>query len=639
MLALAGVIGVAAVSQISKVAAEADWIAADALGSVYRVSALSGNAAQSRSAALEVLTQLQLHFDDGSAESSRALSAVDKQMQANFAAYQAMVRSPQQRALWDDVSAKWLAYKKEQDRALAVAEDGLAGDAQKILIGLARTKFDQVQTSMRNLMDYSNSEADRAKLSADRMAGNARRMVFLLLAAATLIGIATAILMTRAITRPLQAVVLLLRDIGAGRLDNPINTERRDEVGELLAGLATTQSQLLERENAERQRVAEERDRAEADRHALEEVQQVVTAVREGQLDRRLATEGKAGFTRELADSLNQLVANVAAVVNGVGNMVARANAGDLTQRIEVEHCSGLERKIGDGVNRLVSELAAIVIKVKAAAGEVAVGAAHISQGNESLSERTESQAASLEETAASMKEMTNTVRENAAHAHQANELAIEAQTRAEHGSTVVANAVQVMEGINGASRKIADIIGVIDEIAFQTNLLALNAAVEAARAGEQGRGFAVVANEVRTLASRSAEAAKEIKELISDTVARVADGTRVVSDTGATFQQLVVAVKKVGQIIGGMAAASVEQSTGIDRVGAAMAKLDELTQQNAALVDEAAAASNQLAEQSGSLNELMSRYQVNGIGGGRERARAPGQGSVAQRHGEGIAA
>jgi methyl-accepting chemotaxis protein len=286
-----------------------------------------------------------------------------------------------------------------------------------------------------------------------------------------------------------------------------------------------------------------------------------------------------------------------------------------------------------------VSELAAVVIKVKAAAGEVAVGAAHISQGNESLSERTESQAASLEETAASMKEMTSTVRENAEHARQANELAIEAQTRAEHGSTVVANAVQVMEGINGASRKIADIIGVIDEIAFQTNLLALNAAVEAARAGEQGRGFAVVANEVRTLASRSAEAAKEIKELISDTVARVADGTRVVSDTGATFQQLVVAVKKVGQIIGGMAAASVEQSTGIDQVGAAMAKLDELTQQNAALVDEAAAASNQLAEQSGSLNELMSRYQVKGTGGGRERSNAPGQGSAAQRHGEGIAA
>jgi methyl-accepting chemotaxis protein len=209
------------------------------------------------------------------------------------------------------------------------------------------------------------------------------------------------------------------------------------------------------------------------------------------------------------------------------------------------------------------------------------------------------------------MDEMMTTVRQNADNARHANELAIEARQRAEGGSAVVASAVDAMDGINVASRKIADIIGVIDEIAFQTNLLALNAAVEAARAGEQGRGFAVVANEVRSLASRSAAAAKEIKSLINDSVTRVAAGSRVVSDSGTTFEQVVTSVKKVGDIIAGIAAASAEQATGIEQVGGAVAKMDELTHQNAALVQQAAAASQALAEQSNSLSNMMSRYKV----------------------------
>jgi methyl-accepting chemotaxis protein len=618
MLGFAGVIGFVAVSQLSKVASEADRIATESLGSVSRVAAIGGNAAQSRSAALEILTQLQLHYDSGAEQSTRALSEIETQLHANIAACQKLISTPGQRALWDDVSAKWQDYKKEQDRSIAVAQDGLAGDAQKILIGLAKVKFEKVDAAVHKLMDFSNSEAERARLAANATANGARHLVIVLLALATAIGCTIALLMTRAITRPLQATVVLLREIGAGRLDNPIDTARRDEFGELLAGLATTQTQLLERATAEQRRAGEDRERAEADRRALEEVQEMVTAVVDGHLERRLATEGKTGFTRQLAESLNQLVENVAGVVSGVGRIVARANEGDLTHRISVEDRSGLERQIGSGVNQLVSEMAAIVVKVKGAADEVARGAAEISQGNESLSQRTEAQAASLQETASSMEEMTGTVRQNAEHAHQANQLAIEVQQRAERGRTVVAGAVQAMDGINIASRKISDIIGVIDEIAFQTNLLALNAAVEAARAGEQGRGFAVVAHEVRTLASRSAEAAKEIKGLIKDSVTRVAAGTQVVSESGATFEQLVAAVKKVGEIIARIAAASGEQATGIDQVGTAVAKMDELTQQNAAMVEEAAAASRVLADQSANLSEMMSRYRVAGAAGSK---------------------
>jgi len=209
------------------------------------------------------------------------------------------------------------------------------------------------------------------------------------------------------------------------------------------------------------------------------------------------------------------------------------------------------------------------------------------------------------------MEEMTTTVKQNADNANQANQLAIAAREQAEQGGAVVGKAVSAMAGIDDAAKKIADIIGVIDEIAFQTNLLALNAAVEAARAGEQGRGFAVVASEVRNLAGRSASAAKEIKDLIQDSVRKVSDGSALVTQSGHTLEQIVMSVKKVSDIVAEIAAASREQSSGIDQVGRAIMQMDELTQQNAALVEEATAASKSLAEQSRELNQLMGRYDI----------------------------
>ncbi len=211
------------------------------------------------------------------------------------------------------------------------------------------------------------------------------------------------------------------------------------------------------------------------------------------------------------------------------------------------------------------------------------------------------------------MEEMPSTVKQNAGNAGLANQLAMAAREQAEKGGAVVTRAVQAMAGINEASSKIANIIGVIDEIAFQTNLLALNAAVEAARAGEQGRGFAVVATEVRNLAGRSATAAKEIKALINDSVKKVEDGSSLVAQSGATLEQIVGAVKKVTDIVAEIAAASREQSTGIEQVNKAVMQLDELTQQNAALVEQASAASQSMAEQARGLNELMERYTVSG--------------------------
>jgi len=285
--------------------------------------------------------------------------------------------------------------------------------------------------------------------------------------------------------------------------------------------------------------------------------------------------------------------------------------AGNLTHRITMEGKVGFFEILAHGVNQLAGNMAEIVRKVKVAAVEVSRGADEISLGNENLSGRTEQQSSSLEETASSMEEMTSTVKQNADNASQATQLATAARDQAEKGGSVVAQAVRAMSGISESSERISNIIGVIDEIAFQTNLLALNAAVEAARAGEQGRGFAVVASEVRSLAGRSATAAKEIKSLIQDSVSKVSEGANLVTQSGATLDGIVVSVKKVSDIVAEIAAASREQSTGIDQVNRAVMQMDESTQQNASLVEQATAASRSMADQARGLIEMMERYTL----------------------------
>ncbi len=293
--------------------------------------------------------------------------------------------------------------------------------------------------------------------------------------------------------------------------------------------------------------------------------------------------------------------------------VIQAALHGDLIDRVALQGKSGFLATLAASVNELLDSMASAIRQIQRVSAEVNRGAEAISAGNGNLSQRTEEQSSSLEETATSMEQMTATVKQNAENAGQANQLAIAARGQAESGGTVVGKAVRAMAEINEASRKIADIIGVIDEIAFQTNLLALNAAVEAARAGEQGRGFAVVASEVRSLAGRSATAAKEIKALIQDSVRKVEDGSTLVTESGQTLEKIVVSVKKVSDIVADIAAASREQSSGIEQVNRAVMQMDELTQQNGTLVEEARAASHAMAEQARSLSDMMERYRVSG--------------------------
>jgi methyl-accepting chemotaxis protein len=292
--------------------------------------------------------------------------------------------------------------------------------------------------------------------------------------------------------------------------------------------------------------------------------------------------------------------------------VVRTVAAGDLTSRIEVRS-QDETGQLMQAMKEMNDSLARIVAEVRAGTQTIAAASGQIATGNADLSSRTESQASSLEETASSMEELTSTVKQNADNARQANQLAVSAAGIATRGGEVVSQVVTTMGSINQSARKIADIIGVIDGIAFQTNILALNAAVEAARAGEQGRGFAVVAGEVRSLAQRSANAAREIKALITDSVQRVDTGSRLVNDAGATMNDVVDGIRRVADIMADITAATQEQSAGIEQVNQAIGQMDEVTQQNAALVEQAAAAAGALQEQASSLENVVRVFRVGG--------------------------
>ena len=502
-------------------------------------------------------------------------------------------------------------------------------------------------------------------------------LILVVLAAAIAVGLAMATVVSRAISGPLDSVIAVSRNISAGKLDNTIETSRKDEIGVVLASFAELQTHL-------RKLIAENRCQLEAIGnvqaiiefeldgtirwananfinamgYSLEEIrgqhhrmfvnaadrsspayEQFWAKLRRGGNEKgrflRLAKGGREvwldGFYSPLPGADGKPVKVVKYVSEVTTQVLQRqameravlqtqeairtATEGDLTARVAAEEQTGDLRKMSESINSLLASMTDMVGKVQGVASEVYRGADEISQGSANLSQRTEEQSSSLEETASSMEEMTSTVKQNADNAAQANQLATAARDQAEKGGVVTAKAVRAMTDINDASKKIADIIGVIDEIAFQTNLLALNAAVEAARAGEQGRGFAVVASEVRSLAGRSATAAKEIKGLIHDSVRKVQDGSVLVTQSGQTLEQIVASVKQVSDIVAEIAAASRDQSSGIEQVNRAVMQMDEMTQQNAALVEQASAASQSMADQARALNEMMSRYRIGGAG------------------------
>ena len=340
------------------------------------------------------------------------------------------------------------------------------------------------------------------------------------------------------------------------------------------------------------------------------EVAEIIDLAASGDFSRRLDSSRMNGFFKQISDGINDLLEANTRALQDIGAMFSRMAIGDLSQKIDSDY-KGMLGVLKNDANSTVDNLQQIISSIKESTDAINTAAKEIASGNQDLSSRTEEQASSLEETASSMEQLTSTVKQNADNARQANELAGTAQQVAVKGGEVVGQVVDTMSAIHQSSSKIADIIGVIDGIAFQTNILALNAAVEAARAGEQGRGFAVVATEVRNLAQRSAAAAKEIKGLISDSVEKVETGNKLVDQAGRTMEEVVSSIKRVAKIMGDISDASREQSSGIEQVSLAVSQMDEVTQQNAALVEEAAAAAESLEEQAHNLAQAVSVFAL----------------------------
>jgi methyl-accepting chemotaxis protein len=486
------------------------------------------------------------------------------------------------------------------------------------------------------------------KIEADTGANIKMTAVMMASALAALLAILIGgiIAISRGVIGPVLKVTTVLSEIANGNNEVEVPaTGRKDEIGVMANAALTLRDNLAENarkqaEANERDRVAAERDRkalAEQERLATEmgkqadeqrktaereaaaaammnrfagEVNETVNAATNGDFSRRIALDGKEGIVLDLAESLNGMSANVEKVMSDLTQMMDALAKGDLTRRIVAEY-HGIFNELKSNANGTAEQLAAIVSDINAAVTEVSNASSEVSTSTVDLSQRTEEQAAGLEQTAASMEEMSATVKKNAENAHHANELTGGTRQAADQGGKVAASAMQAMTRIEESSAKIADIIGVIDEIARQTNLLALNAAVEAARAGDAGRGFAVVASEVRSLAQRSSQAAKDIKDLITNSNAEVKEGVSLVNSAGNSLSEIMESVKRVADIVADIATASAEQATGLDQVNKALTQIDEMTQQNSALVEENAATAKTLEQQAASMKERVAFFKL----------------------------
>ncbi len=453
-------------------------------------------------------------------------------------------------------------------------------------------------------------------------------------ACALLIGMLLAFIIARSILGPIFSMTRAMGELAGGKLDTVVPAlERSDEIGEMAKAVQVFKQNGLEKvrmeEEAEAARAARAREEeAQRKREAaiVTEVAEVAKAASEGDMSRRIDLSGKDGFLLSLCEGVNNLVRLTNVALTDVAKVLSSVAGGDLTQRIDGAY-GGVFGQLKNDVNRTAEQLLEIVNSINASASQIGSAASEVSAGSQDLSERSEQQAAALEETAASMEELAATVRQNATNAQQANQLAATARETATSGGQVVNDAITAMGRIESSSQKIEDIVGLIDEIAFQTNLLALNAAVEAARAGDAGKGFAVVAQEVRHLAQRSAQASKEIKALISESSTQVRSGVDLVKGAGRTLDDILSGVRRVADIVAEIAAASSEQAAGIDQVNAAVTQMDEMTQQNAALVEESTAAAHALAEQSRELNTQMEFFHTGGAvarSAGRGGSHAP---------------
>ncbi|WP_374298907.1 methyl-accepting chemotaxis protein [Ferrovibrio sp.] len=480
----------------------------------------------------------------------------------------------------------------------------------------ARNAAAELSVKVQALVDDASKAADGAAAQAAGQSSTAQIVLIVItvlcLGIAALIGI---FFVGPQVTAPIDRLTAVTRRLAERDWSVELaEAKRNDELGEMARAIEVLKTSGQENEKLQRE-VEQGRAEFERQRKAQEElleqaIGQIVAAATAGDFTRRIDADSLQGVMRTLGIGMNDLLGTVERALNDLGQMLEALAHGDLTHRIDGGH-RGLFAQLAENANTLAGKLAEIVGRLSQTAGNVRDASAEISVGSNDLAQRTEQQAASLQRTAASMEEITATVRHNADNARQASSLAVTARDTADQGGNVVGRAVQAMGQIEESARKIVDIVGLIDEIAFQTNLLALNASVEAARAGESGKGFAVVAQEVRALAQRSADASKDIKALIQESNAQVRDGAKLVNEAGSSLSGIVDAVKRVAGIIEEISIASQEQASGLDEINDAVTQMDEMTQRNGALVEQTTASAQSLADQARDLAASITFFRL----------------------------
>ena len=483
---------------------------------------------------------------------SRAI--VDK----DYSALEPIVHFPIPRAALLKVKSTWDAYIKADQNMLAIEQSGQKDRAIATLVGPMREAYIATSTAGKDFVAAELVLAHDTSTKTEHTFSMAKLLLVLAGLAAFGGTIFLAFTLIRLIAKPLTSMTRVMGELGAGNMhvDVPVDV-RTDEVGELAKAMAGFRDQL------------------------------------------RAAEESKAAQTELL--------------VSSIGTGLDKLAQGDLTARIDVE-LTGPFAKLKADFNNAMEEMARTLVTVSQATGGVHTGAGEISQASNDLSRRTEQQAASLEETAAAMDQITTTVRESAENAARANKVVVQTRQEAEHSGEIVGRAIEAMGGIERASTEISEIISVIDGIAFQTNLLALNAGVEAARAGDAGKGFAVVASEVRALAQRSADAAKDVKSRITASSEQVDAGVALVSETGAALKRIIASIGEVDGLVADIATSAEQQASGLQQVNTAVAEMDGVTQQNAAMVEEATAASRSLAAEADQLATQIGRFKLGNI-------------------------
>jgi methyl-accepting chemotaxis protein len=491
----------------------------------------------------------------------------------------------------------------EANRLMRESAAPIANDIEK-LIGDVVAASEKSSTEVVAALNQTMSSTEQIALGVG------------IIAMLTLIG--TAAYGSIAIARPMRKMAQVLTTLTKDHSVEVPYTTRGDEVGANARAAQTFKENLIRMEKLEAEQKEAEKLSAEERRVSMQKLTDefeaavggIVTSAVAGDFSKRVSLEGKDGFILNLGSAMNNLCENVATVMEDLAHMFSALADGDFSRRITAEY-HGVFGQLKNDANSMADRIASTISEIKSVGREVSNAAAEISTSTTDLSQRTEEQAASLEQTSASMEEMAATVKKNAENALQANQLTSGSREVADRGGQVVAKAVNAMARIEESSRKISDIIGVIDEIARQTNLLALNAAVEAARAGDAGRGFAVVASEVRSLAQRSSQAAKDIKDLITNSSSQVQEGVGLVNQAGTSLTEILASIKQVADIVAEIASASQEQSTGIDQINKALTQMDEVTQQNSALVEENAASAKTLEHQSEAMNQKVAFFKL----------------------------